>query len=843
MQVPVSPSVAPSNIPLQSPAANESAGSFGADVGKGLADVGNNLGSLGLQLKSTELQTQKFAAMRSFSAFQTASAQTLTDLQQNAPVGQSNFTDQAVATYKNMGADFLNKLGQTSPDLQDEFSTHVASLGESFAQQAAAYQLRAQQQFFTNGIQDELNKSNTNIGANPTQHTLDTERKRITDFIGATVLSPEEKVAEARKAYTQMEAITYKGMYKSALTDPTQNGVGQASELIQSLSGDAGSNPSKSFEENQAALTDRVNAGTQAVVSAIGSIDLWSRIPPQVQAAIISNVDSHGGVVNPDLANAIKSGNITNVADALRSQNTSRSAIEANVADGTTPPLSAGLDSDSRYANIPYETRLTLRADAEREVTQASVEQTKAADAQQNQYINSLKLAIDQGTAGQTDLDVALQRYPNMKASDYSEMQKGLASSTNKIVLANEAVQKLSSGQVFDPSDPRDKQRLNAVIGDQGIAAVNKLDGNYMAQTVIPLVRQAQDVPSELGGTLVGMIRNTDPQKAQWALDALSQIQLASPKGFSQRFNADTESAIQLYQTGKDYYSPTDLLSMVRGGDTPEAQAQIKQARIDGKALLITGKETNKVILANNFIRNIRTVPGGWGQAIGGKTEAALPAYGPQQEALKNDFNNLFINEYAKYHDENLAIESATNLMKRDWAVTNIGGTPTLMKNPPELAGYPSIGGNYNWIDNQIRSDLQLPKGTDYQLIGDEQTRKEISTYHSNGASTGLTGPDDRQTPPSYLIYIKSPDGAHLATDANGIPRRIFFQPTQEDLAGGQHFMLQMDQIAKDHAFLDMYTKAAQHSVYTGIPIPADLVNEYKAKFGDSGPAPVSVGG
>lgn len=835
MQVPVIPRTQPSTQGLAGPqVANDT--DFGAGIGKALAGLGDMGVNLAGAVKQQQLAAQRFQAMRDFSAFQTNVGQKLQELQQAAPLGIKNFPEQAQATYQNMEADFLNKLAQTAPDLQGEFSTQTAAFGTRVAASALDFQQRQQTTYFENGIDEEAQKAQETLGNDSSLSTLDAQKLRVGSFIDASGLNAAQKIALKRKYFTAMEAITYKGQVsKDALdeaTNPGQASEDGAAQLISTYGGDGAFNPNLTYEENQQQLHTRIQTNASNITAQIGSLDLWSALPSRAQSALISVADSNGGKLPDSVVEAVKSGDLANVVAAVQGLGGDRHAAEARVISGEDTTLQAQIDADPRFANLPYEDRLTLRLDAKREANAAVVEQQKAVSAANKQVVNSLFVALYDGSAGQTDIDQMRQAGILTDFKDIKQAQDILKNQTAGIALAQGAQQKLATGATFDPSSTQDKKMLNAYFGDKGAKALDSLDANYAAQTFIPLVRQAQDVPTAAAGQLTGMIRSADQQKALWGLDLLSQIQQASPKAFNQRFSKDTIASVNLYDVAKEYYPPDQLISVMQGGRTTEERQQTVMARQEAEKLLTTAENVKSLHLTQDFLDTIAAPQGGF-MGIGATTPQ-LPVDPAAKAELSYEFQQLFIDEYPKYRDPTLAAQAATKLIQRDWGVSSVSGTPTLMKYPPEKTGYAPVNGSYDWIGKQVRDDLKLPADTTFQLIGDDQTRTEFAHYQTPPPSepTGaghlnyLTQPADEA--PSYLVVTKDAQGVvRLATDENGKPRRVFFQQTPEmraaDLADFQKRQ-KLEVLKHDRL---MQSLAIQHAIETGQPIPGGIIREW----------------
>src|SRR5690606_27196924 len=105
---------------------------------------------------------------------------------------------------------------------------------------------------------------------------------------------------------------------------------------------------------------------------------------------------------------AIASGDLMQVAEAVDSLSATdgdRRSIEAQIILGTSDMPEGMLDADPRFANIPYEDRIALRADAEREAAAIQTAEDKAAKAAKEAAINDLKVGLYDGNLGQWDID------------------------------------------------------------------------------------------------------------------------------------------------------------------------------------------------------------------------------------------------------------------------------------------------------------------------------------------------------------------------------------------------------------------------------------------------------
>lgn len=834
MEVPVVPQTNPSTQPLTAPGMPSDA-NFGEDIGKALGTAGSEIGALSSTIQQQQQTADRFQAMRQFSDFQTNVGKTMLGLQQQAPLGVRNFPDIATATYKNMEADFLNNLAKTAPALQEEFAARTGAFGAQIAANAMKFQLDNQNAYFTNGIDTEYNKSMQILGNDTSLATLANEKARLKSFIDASGLDAASKVQLQRQYFTKMEALTYKGQVLQDQTNEAANpgqGASQgAAEIISTYGGDGAFNSNLTYDENQQQLQSRIIKDTSTIVGQIGSVDLWAALPTRAQSALISVADSEGGQLPTDIVNAIRSGDLTNVTKAVAALGTPRAAAEASIISGQNTPLEGMLDANPLFANLPYEDRLTLRADAQKEALSAVTAHNAAVKAMSKQMVNSLFVALADGKAGQTDIDAMRQQGTLSEYADIAKAEDILNNKQTDVALAARTQSMLAAGAPIDPTDKNDVRGLNALFGKEGVASLLNMDGNYAATTLIPMIRTAQDIPTDAVGTLTGMTRSQDTQKALWAYDLLSQIQQASPKAFDQRFKGDVASNTNFYDVAKDYYDPATLFSLMQGGTDAASRQEITMLRQQAKELLTTAANVKSLHLTNDFLTQMQKSVGGF-FGIGGSTPQ-LPIDPSQKAELTRDFQQLFIDEYPKYQDAAQAAAAATKLVQRVWGVSNVSGTPTLMKYPPEKVGYTPINNSYDWIGQQVRDDLQLPADSTFQLIGDDQTRGEFSKFQSPSPPRRPAEPltyDDQGNidAPSYLVAIKDANGVvHLATDDKGQPRRIFFEQTPAMKAAAVAAYVAKNQELVQRRDRLMQTLAHQHMLETGTPIPPPMMQEW----------------
>ncbi len=473
------------------------------------------------------------------------------------------------------------------------------------------------------------------------------------------------------------------------------------------------------------------------------------------------------------------------------------------------------LDTDLNYAAIPYEKRVALRADAQREAALELNGQMKEREGQRKQQIDMLNVSLYDGKAGAADIDRLrtqgiLQSYEEIKkANDI------LAARTAGISDQQEGLRKLTNDIPFDPQSADDKKRLNAVVGEAGIAEIGKGNKEFFNSQIIPVVERAKDIPTEVAGTLQGMMRSSNPQRMLYALDAMTQLQRADERAFTQRFTDDTRRDVERYQLLRDRLPADQLAAAINGGYTQEERQARKVRRSDAMEML--QKKDGKIPQIEKLVAN---AAGDFVGFLSSSPNMVRNAAGAG--AMQRQFEALWVEEYAIHGDADVATKVVEKSLKEKWGTTELGGKGrTLMELPPEKV-YKPLGGGYAWIDKQVREMAKLAPGDNYELISDEQTRQEFAAF-GRGADQG----------PSYRVIRVDANGVPREENfgKNGRPQRYWFKPDEKALAEEVAVSQERSDAAANNAFYREFNMAKQLSIRSGVPVPAEMQEENRQRI------------
>lgn len=780
----------------------------GASLAAATVQIANTIGTVGGLMKQQASAAMRMGVLQSFSEFNTQVDQRLVELQQNADPRLGNYAEIATANYDKWEQEWL----KTVPDeFHDEFAVRSAQSRENVARQSLAFQYENTDNYFRQGIIDQLDRSKLALDQDGSIANLDSQRAAVDEYIDSTTLTEAEKVAKRREAYRQLESISYATEVRRGNIEAGALGVGTgagtAVDLILEFDGASMEN-GLDYGTNRELLTERVREAEVGAATEVGEV--WAELPDNVQAVLTSIHDDLGELPN-GVIDAVKNGDLTQLVGEIRALGGERRELEASIAEGNAELPAGMLDADPRFANIPYEDRLALRRDAEMRLASELEADRKAQAAAEEAQRNALMVGIMDGTAGQYHIDEAREMG---WLADYDDIKKAQDALDKKAADVNSSLimqQHVQMGIPINPGSEDDRNMFNAYIGAEGIDALRQRNADYVTQVVVPAVRSAGDLPTETVGLLTGMMRAQDPQMALFALDTLSQLEQASPEAYQARVSPEVAGDVEYWRSVKDYYPQQEVLNSIRGGTTQEERTRTTMLRQEARDLL--GEQP----LFGDVVSQLGDLPGWrWGD----------PTLTPGATAmLEVDFNGLFEREFARDGNLEAAKGRAVKALGRVWNTTDIGGQQTLMRYPPELIGYETWNGSHEWITEQGRADLGLEPGQNFQLISDEQTKAEYQAYQPGGAR------------PSYLaVYSDAEGNLRQALDENGMPKRIFFEITDEMNAEKlTQFEAKQEQLAYDTA-VRTYEDARKLWRRTGTPIPPEIQEAYDAAVEAKGP-------
>lgn len=441
--------------------------------------------------------------------------------------------------------------------------------------------------------------------------------------------------------------------------------------------------------------------------------------------------------------------------------------------------------TDARYDVLDYDTRQKFIAEGNRRLADLNAAASESA-------FESLKLQMQQNVSLVTEQDILAA--PNLDSGDkqrlisFRDSQVGAVSAEVADALKlrlSLSPQSVSEDDILGNTDLDDGQKASLIntrqtelkkynerqqgvalyaAGVQGNALstddrksvdgaweqfnIQPTDENYNL-SALSMVQKRGIVPGPVLDGIRGTLAKGDIEGSVAALDLASAANDLNPQSLAGRSGStDVRNAVAEY----NYFRKL-------GYSQEEAAAKVINARQPGVEQPSIPRDVKKTIdgITSSDVENIYD-----------QTTLDIftndPTLGPaiSERTILGEYRDLVEEEYQKTGDIDVAKARANEQMKRTYNVSNATGEPVIMRYPPE-SYYPPINGSYEYLSEQIKSDVTTAFGEDagkYNLV----------------SVPGITDVDIRAgRAPRYGVIIEREDGT-----IDTLPEGVFFQASVE---------------------------------------------------------------
>jgi muramidase (phage lysozyme) len=470
----------------------------------------------------------------------------------------------------------------------------------------------------------------------------------------------------------------------------------------------------------------------------------------QIRGGVFLAKEDYAKRTGRDLESDLASGDPAILAQVRREMagtweglgNMSDEEFIAAVQSGESTPSS--IMTDPAYENLSYEELLRIDNTA---ASNAS-ETQRALLAEQKQ---ALALSIDTMQRGiasgqiQDSLTIAQFANDNQLTFEQETSLQDLFIKTNKdTTLANTFA---SSAQNGDFITEETKKGFDVLYNKGGGQAMAERSAEYLQGTFIPQAAASNYIPPVAAAQLSGMARSGDPQTAEFAYTAMAALKTQAPAAFAS-LPSETQAELGLYTGLSQYYSSAELLTMISESRKPENKQQ--QAVV----AQIVNQEIAKDPLA--------FTPVGIAEEL--DLEPTFDAV--SGSAFAYQYRTLYESALARGLSSDAAREMAKGQIEARWGETDIGGSTYTMQLPPQLAGVPTVAGDYAYIEDIVRKDAGLGPEVSFKIGSDLQTQAELAAGK----------------PPSYTVSTDTGIGLPLMR-ADGKQLRVSFDKPQDPTA------------------------------------------------------------
>jgi muramidase (phage lysozyme) len=431
----------------------------------------------------------------------------------------------------------------------------------------------------------------------------------------------------------------------------------------------------------------------------------------------------------------------------------------AGIAGGGTGS-STGPDvwNDPKYANISFTDKLSLANSAQTAVAARDRDVALAAKQQKEAQTEQLMMQAQQNQYTLADLDNLIKSGQLDNSTDVTKWKNIVKQAANDFGQTNRVREALTNGGFISLED---NKALNSLLGNQGEEAVLARDTDYAEQTLLPIASRAGYFPSDIAKQLNSMVIGNDAASREYALGVLSTAASADPNVLERTsgLSDNAKRQVELVNALRGMYTPEQIRERLEVVNDPSQSQAVNEVRKQGRKLFsetVTDAEITSVFET--------ALPG---------DEPSMPMTIGQSAALRQDYQTAYTEGYLVTQDEAGAKAYADQLIKKHWAVSEIGGRRSLSKFPPETF-YQTIQGSHDWIDLQARNDLGFDADVEFQLMPDAQTAQEGKAFNQAEDKAGLNNA-------SYQVAFLNDQGVvEVMLDDDGAPIRWAAEITPE---------------------------------------------------------------
>lgn len=366
--------------------------------------------------------------------------------------------------------------------------------------------------------------------------------------------------------------------------------------------------------------------------------------------------------------------------------------------------------ADPAFANIPPDRRLVLANQADVQVNEQQRTQLAEQNAQYAAYKDALELQIVQGKVRD---DAIISNDNTLTDGDKATLLRSLHAENKDNAGVDAILASLTAGGKA-PINPFDGDQTR--VGDKAYDSLISAVPAEQRQTVgEAYVAGTGYVPKRMAAEVQQSLSSTVPQTVGEGMERASRIYQIAPSGLS---TGDGTKEIRDAAVAFNDYVYNRGLSRDEAGkrwaDLHSPEALEKQARL--KPLAADFLKTLAISDVTNAFDTAFTL-----EPSGGLTP-------DQQQAVMSDYSRIAEEKFAEAGgDPKLAKQLALADMKKLYGVSEVSGSSTVMKFPPEKY-YPPVDGKWDYIRQSAMDDV---KGIDadaqnVMLIPTKETADDI---------------------------------------------------------------------------------------------------------------------
>lgn len=728
---------------------DDSVGQGLRQLGGSISQAGNVLAEIDMRRERMKMEMSEFRTDQSLRRFNDDFALDFAQTQQNIDPSGEGFTEAVSQRFNKQAETFL----QTVPDnLKPKFAELVKTQRETYLNKAAAAEVDQRNTWYRKGISDSQQQLQTQVFNDPSLYDAALQDgNRAIDLSG---LPSTEKKA-LREAWEEALSVTVgEREVRDAEADPTTaataadrlgvrgatQGDSVAAVVDRIIGVESGGNATAKNPKSSASGLGQFTDGTwlatvrqhrpdlagmsdSAVLKLKTDPHLGREMTTRLTEDNARGLASAGAPITPGnlyLAHFAGIGGaraVLNASDAQSLDNVlGKAAVKANpfLAGKNVGWLKAWADRkmggksgagqtvsapmDPRYASLSLSKRLEIYdrtiAAAERGQTAINA-QVKA---QYDQHKGAMELGIETGDVGS---ELTILQDTILNDAHKADLVASFRSKNKDRLATADALAAFKAGALqVDPYDSEGRKTVDNMFGE----IAKTVPADQVQQTTEAIVRQTGVVPKAALNAIRGGLTSQNVSEVQAAAQSAQRLSVVDPAALGRR-----DGGKDVQDAADDFSHYVNNLNM-----SPEQaarrlmEARDPQKQRDRKALEPLAKEFIKA-------RHDDDVASFFDDSFGGWRSNPQLGFSPAQEAgIKAEYVAIAEDEFYRANgDAELATNRAKETLKRLYGVTDLTGSPVVMKHPPERY-WPALrhsGGNstqnLNYATQQLETDLR----------------------------------------------------------------------------------------------------------------------------------------
>tara|TARA_R110000868_G_scaffold307378_2_gene568849 strand:- start:15313 stop:18228 length:2916 start_codon:yes stop_codon:yes gene_type:complete len=782
-------------------------------------------------------RTQSFDVQERFIRYQSELAQEQAERLRNSEAGSAGVTNLTEAQVAERNAAFL----QTLPEaLRPEYNVRLAQTMEEQVLQSFNFEYEQTNERFRQGVGVSLNQTLSEMRAGTIG--MDVAAPRIQDLISASDLPAIEKEALYRSASAVIAQVEFTNEARIAAESMAAVGPGDGSDVSMAgalpqeravlnviaglesggrydvrFGGPSGPQTFTDFSRHPGIFEETANGRRSSAAgryqftkttwdTAVAQFNSRNPGAPvtdfspvsQDRIAVFWARKRFNELSSDDFDQAVLSGDPTRIANIRRVLGavgmeryaewegfrniTDEEFVEqvtADVAGGGTGSASApNIWTDPRFESIPFDTKVELASAATREAAAASTALAAQMEAARQAALADINFRALDGNFTVDQIAGAREQGIIKTAEDELEVRTRIGQSSERETGMATVSAHLGMGRSLNMNT--DAAGFDAYVGPSGRTAIMAGDQSYLAG-FINTASTAGFIPPETQATFQSMLNSANTQQRLTALQALGTLQSGSDGILrASGFSAEDIADINYFRQNARFFEQSttgqgQLLEQMRVQE--ENGTSIEEVRT--VALEAYGETfSSPDALVNKIWDGILT------------SQPDLPRDGATSRELTADAQAAYIQGYASTNNPERAQAYMEAWMAENWGPTSVGGQNSIAKHPVENTyAHMMLSGSLDWMDQQVRSDFDLPPDATFTLIARPETVQDIQSQVSN---------------PRYGVMVEYSDGTVAL-----MPDHYQGEHTP-DLIAAQERLAQAVQLGETQSSLEDELRAAQ---------------------------------